>query len=95
MDDFITVDQLKTFPGQLLAVLFLVQAVKATVPKIPTYWLRLASVVAAIGVNLSVSVYMGAGGWLATYLMAPLNGLVVALAAMKSSELIKGDQNGA
>lgn len=89
MEGFITIDQLKTFAGQLLVVTAIIQAVKASYPTISTYLLRLSAILAAIGVNIAVGVYLGAGGWLATYLLAPMNGLFVALAAMKATELIK------
>ena len=94
MDGFMTFDQLKTFAGQLLVVTAIAQALKSSYPTISTYLLRLAVVLAAIGVNVAVAVSVGAGGWLSTYLLAPINGLMVALAAMKASELIKGDKNG-
>lgn len=91
-DGFITIDQLKSFAGQLLVVTAIVQAIKASYPTISTYLLRLSAVLAAIGVNIAMALYLGGGGWLATYLLAPLNGLLVALASMKSVELIKGDK---
>ena len=87
---FITFDQLKTFAGQLFAVTAIGQVVKSSYPAISTYLLRAVVLAAAIGVNVGVALSLGAGGWLSTYLMAPLNGLMVALAAMKASELIKG-----
>ena len=93
MEGFITFDQLKTFAGQLFVVTAIGQTIKSAYPAISTYLLRAAVVVAAIGVNVGVAVSLGGSGWLSTYLLAPINGLMVALAAMQAAQLIKGDKN--
>ena len=94
MDGFITFEQLRTFAGQLLVVTMIAQAIKSSYPAISTYLLRLSVILAAMGVNVAVAISMGATLWISTYLLAPVNGLMVALAAMKAAELIKGEKNG-
>lgn len=95
---FVNFDHLKTFAGQLAAVLAVGQAIRAARPAITTYALRLAVVLSAVVLNIAVSL-LAAVNWSDAYwrdagmilLMAPLNGLAVALAAMKAAEFFKGE----
>jgi len=92
-EGFITFEQLTTFPTQVYAVLLITQAVKALRPQIGTYWLRFTAFFVGIDVALAVTLLAGAWTWQAL-LLAPMNGLIVALTAMKTAEFIKGVGNG-
>lgn len=94
---FVTFDQLKTFMGQLAAVLIVGQALRAAMPTITTYALRLTVIGSATFLNIIIGLLdaalVGGLGWVdlgMIFLMAPLNGLIVALAAMKAAEFVKG-----
>lgn len=86
---FFTLDQLQTLMGQVTVVILMTQLVKSAVPRLPTYYLRLVAVISAIAIQVGL-VAVG-GGPLSAYALAPINGAMVALSAMKAAELIKGD----
>lgn len=93
---FVTFDQLKSFTGQIAAVLAIGQTIWAAWPGLSTYRLRLAVVLSAVCLNAIVgaldATIVNAWAWRdfgMIALMAPVNGLVVALAAMKVAEFLK------
>lgn len=91
-DTFLTLDTLRTLAGQVLAVGMITQAVKASVPGLATYWIRLVAIGAGIAVHgaLVWTAGMGPGA----YALALANGTLVAMAAMKAAELLKGQAAG-
>jgi hypothetical protein len=87
---FITIDALKTFAGQVVAVVMLTQVVKSSWPRISTYLLRSTAVTIAIGIHSALVWHSGLP--ISGYVLALLNGAAVAMAAMKGAELIKGEK---
>lgn len=85
---FMTLEQLSSFSGQVMIVMMLTQAVKSAVPTILVYPLRLVAVVC--GVALHGMLVWRADMPLVAYVLAFVNGLIVAMVAMKSAEMIKG-----
>ena len=85
MTDF-TADLIRTLPGQVAAVLLLVEAVKyASRLHGDCTAIRVIALVAGVVIALGIAVYEGTdlmGGFLAV-----LNGILAALAAMKGYEL--------
>ena len=86
---FITLDTLKTMAGQVLAVVMFTQMVKSTWPTLSTYDLRAIAVM--VGIALHGALQWHAGLPLSGYALTLMNGIGVALAAMKAAELIKGE----
>lgn len=88
-DTFLTLDTLRTLAGQVLVVGMITQAVKASVPALATYWIRLVAIGAGVGLHgaLVWTAGMGPGA----YALALANGTLVAMAAMKAAELLKGE----
>ena len=85
---FMTLETLKTLMGQVTAVVLATQAVKSAVPRLANYWIRLVAVMVGIGVQLGL-------GWQSemppsSWVLASLNGTLVAMVAMKSAEFLKG-----
>ena len=91
-DTFMTLETLKTLAGQVLAVGLFTQMLKASVPNLSTYLIRLASVV--IAVTLQVVLIWQSEMRASAYALAVINGALVAASAMKAAEMIKGDKNG-
>lgn len=89
---FLTLDTLKTLAGQLLAIGMVTQMVKATVPAISVYGLRAVAV--GIGIALHAALVWHSGMDASAYVLAFVNGTLVAVAAMKAVELVKGNGNG-
>lgn len=89
---FMTLETLKTLAGQVLAVGLFTQMLKASVPNLSTYLIRLASVV--IAVTLQVVLIWQSEMRASAYALAVINGALVAASAMKAAEMIKGDKNG-
>lgn len=85
---FMTLETLKTLMGQVTAVVLVTQAVKSAVPRLTNYWIRLVAVAVGIGVQLGLSwqSQMPPEAWV----LASLNGTLVAMVAMKSAEFLKG-----
>lgn len=88
MEAFMTLEMLRSFSGQVAAVLLVTQLCKSAVPALATYWLRFV----AVGTGILVHGMMAwSAGWTPPmYLLGVMNGVVVAMAAMKAAELIKG-----
>lgn len=84
---FLTVDALRTLVGQALAVGMVTQMVRAAVPAMSTYRLRLVCIGTAILLPLALS-----WGPVATYVVLVMNGVLVGMTAMKTVETIKGDK---
>lgn len=87
---FMTTETLKTLAGQVAVVLMATQVVRSALPWVSTYWLRLIASVAGIAVHAAVAPPWGGGP--TTYVLTLVNGTVVALAAMKVAETLKGDK---
>lgn len=91
-DTFLTLDTLRTLAGQVLVVGMITQAVKASVPWLATYWIRLVAIGAGIGLHVALVWTAGMGP--GAYALALANGTLVAMAAMKAAELLKGEAAG-
>lgn len=89
---FMTLETLKTLAGQVLAVGLFTQMLKASVPNLSTYLIRLAAVV--IAVTLQILLIWQSEMRASAYALAVINGALVAASAMKAAEMIKGDRNG-
>ena len=87
---FLTLETLKTLAGQVMAVGMVTQVVKASFPILSTYLLRLSCVVTAIVLHL-VLVWQS-GMTISAYALASLNGVLIAMSAMKAAELVKGEK---
>lgn len=86
---FMTLDTLKTLMGQVTAVVLVTQMVKSAAPDLSNYLLRLVAVLTGIVVHLGLVWQSGMPP--AAWVLGTLNGTMVAMAAMKAAELIKGD----
>ena len=85
---FVTLDTLKTLAGQVGVVLVVTQGFKMLTPESVDIWNRCV----AIGVGITIQLLLVAtnGSDPAHYFLASVNGLLVALTAMKGAEMIKG-----
>ena len=88
-DTFLTIATLKSLAGQVGAVLLLTQVAKQAWPTLPTYYLRLIAVGTAIVIHGVLNWH--AGMFADDYILSGLNGMLVALTAMKAAEFLKGN----
>lgn len=91
--EFFTLAELKGFAGQVMVVVMLTQVVKSAVPTLTIYWIRLVAICTGVGLQVGLAAILG-GGW-ASYLLAPINGALVAFSAMKAAEFLKGSKDAA
>ena len=87
---FLTLDVLKTPLGQVTAVVLITQVVRASARSVSTYMLRLVAVATGIAIHAGLVWQASAGP--SAYVLAIANGALVAVTAMKTAELIKGDR---
>lgn len=85
---FMTLETLNTLAGQILAVGMITQVVKASVPRLDAYWLRCVAIVS--GITIHMALVWNSGMDISYYVLAVANGTLVALAAMKAAEFVKG-----
>lgn len=91
MDNFFTADMLRTLPGQVAAVLLLVQLVKSMV-NLPNGAIQFVAVVA--GVALNVGIHQTSGLGFQQWVLVVINGALVAGAAMKTAEATQSVSRG-
>lgn len=91
MENFITADTLKSLPGQVMAVLIIVQMAKSMF-EFPNWSIRLIAMVAGVAVN--VGLHTSAGLGLQQWVLVVLNGVLVAAAAMKTAEATQSVARG-
>lgn len=87
---FMDLDTLKTLAGQVLAVGMVTQMVKASVPNLSTYLVRLTSI--SIAIVLHIILVWQSEMRASEYMLAILNGTLVAMLAQKGAEYLKGDK---
>jgi hypothetical protein len=87
---FLSLETLRSLAGQVMVVMMVTQAVKSAAPRLNVYFLRMAAVLTGIAVHGAL--VWQAGMPPAAYLLALANGTLVALSAMKSSEMLKGER---
>jgi hypothetical protein len=83
---FFSLETVKSFGGQIVAIVAVTRVAKSIFPLESDMAVRL--VAAAVGVLLQVG-YVAWGGPVSGYPLAALNGLLVSLAAMKGVELVR------
>lgn len=89
---FITAETLRTLAGQVMAVIIVVRIVKAALPDASTYWLRASAILSGITVH-ELAVWQR-GMPAIDYALAGVNGMLVALTAMKCVEMLRQTDEG-
>ncbi len=89
MDQFFTVETLTTLGGQVLAIGIVTQVVKMLLaiplPEVPNWITQLV----AVSCGVALQLVFAPGGWGAAPVFAKvLNGLLVAMTAMKGAEFV-------
>lgn len=87
---FLTVEALNTIAGQTMVVGMVTQAVKSFVPTLTIYRIRAVAIVSGIAIHSGL--VWKAGMDMDAYILALVNGILVAMSAMKMAEMIKGDK---
>lgn len=88
-EDFITIETLMTFPGMVLIVALVTQFTKKLIDKLFKNHTEYVVYFYALGLNFFASYVKGfPDPWPITIVLNILNGIIVALAAMKAYETI-------
>ena len=85
---FVTLSTLKTLAGQVGVVLVVTQGFKMLTPESIDVWNRCVAII--IGIAIQLLLVAADGSDPTHYFLAFVNGLLVALTAMKGAEMIKG-----
>lgn len=85
---FLTLEQLKTFAGQVAIVLTATRMVSSIVPRAP--WIRLRVAAVLFGIVVHGAITWEPGLWLdpSLVLLTVVNGTIIALVAMKTAETL-------
>lgn len=90
---FLTLETLKTFAGQVLAVVIFTQLLKEIKREWFEAYLRHVALAVALWIQ-GVMLYSNGGFGLLSISLAVLNGTIIALVAMKGAEMVKGGKDG-